>query len=80
VTPLDKAILAAYAASDNSALVDLYAKAATETNDENHAAFYLTNAHVFALETDHPSTDTLRAALIAAGRETALASPNPPRR
>lgn len=80
MTPLGKAILAAYAASDNSALVDLYAKAAAETNDENRAAFYLTHAHVFALETDHPSTDTLRAALIAAGRETALAPPNPPRR
>ena len=80
MTPLDKAILAAHAAGDNAALVTLYTEAAEATPDQGKAAFFLTHAHVFALETNHPATDDLRAALIAAGRETPLAPAKPPRR
>jgi hypothetical protein len=80
MTELDRAILAAYASKDTAGLVDLYAQAADEAKDPDRAAFYLTHAHVFALETNHPSTAAIREALIKAGRETPLAAPLPARR
>jgi hypothetical protein len=78
--PRDAQLLAAHAAGDSAALVDLYLQAAEATPDANKAAFFLTHAHVFALECAHPSTDALRATLIRQGRETPLAPPLPPRR
>jgi hypothetical protein len=78
--PRDADLLAAHAAGDSRALVDLYAQAAKASRDPDRAAFYLTHAHVFALECGHPDTQALRAALITAGRETPLGPPLPPRR
>jgi len=69
---LDAALIAAHADGDGRALVDLYAAAAAgaEAEDRRDAAgFYLTQAHVFALEAGHPAADALHARLKAEGRE-----------
>lgn len=71
-TPLEDALLAAHAKGDTARLVTLYAEAArlaeAERRDEA-AAFYLTHAYVFALETGHDSAPALHARLRALGRE-----------
>lgn len=69
---LDARLLAAHAAGDRAALVGLYREAASQETDEPARAFFLTQAHVFALETGAPCAETLRASLIAMGRETPL--------
>ncbi|MEO0379396.1 MAG: hypothetical protein AAF252_03950 [Pseudomonadota bacterium] len=69
---LDAQLLAAHAAKDTRALVHLYQKAAACAATEEARAFYLTHAHVFALEINHPDTAALRAQLVALGRESAL--------
>ncbi|MEM6487033.1 MAG: hypothetical protein AAF677_01990 [Pseudomonadota bacterium] len=74
---MDAALLAAHAAGDGGRLVALYAEAAeralVETGDGvdgvEAAAFYLTHAYVFALETGHPMAGPLHARLKALGRE-----------
>lgn len=51
---LDRALLAAHAADDKPALIRLYtaaADAAEQRQEGQAAAFYLTHAFVFALET-----------------------------
>ena len=80
MSELDARLLAAHAEGDADALVTLYAAAAEAANDADAAAFYLTHAHVFALEAGHPQTDALRARLIALGREAPLHPAAPPRR
>lgn len=75
---LERELLAAHAARDLRALVTLYQQAASQANAPERAAFYLTHAHVFALETNHPDAAALRAQLVAQGRESALPAPNPP--
>jgi len=72
MTDLDARLLAAHDSGDIRALVALYREAAEAANTETARAFYLTHAHVFALEINHPDTAALRAGLIAMGRETAL--------
>lgn len=72
MTDLDARLLAAHAKNDRSALVALYQTAADGAKTEDARAFYLTHAHVFALEINHPDIAGLRAALIAMGRETPL--------
>ncbi|MEM6371333.1 MAG: hypothetical protein AAF727_00915 [Pseudomonadota bacterium] len=72
MTDLDARLLAAHEAGETWALVTLYREAADTAPDDVSRAFYLTHAHVFALETGHPDAPTLRAALIAMGRETPL--------
>ena len=69
---LDARLLAAHAARDLPALVAFYREAADAAGTEMARGFYLTHAHVFALEMGHPDTRALRAALIAMGRETPL--------
>jgi hypothetical protein len=80
MSALDRELLAAHAASDRAALVALYRLAADESADADQAAFYLTHAHVFALEMGHPEVTALRARLVAAGRESPLPPPRPPLR
>ena len=80
MSSLDDQLLAAHAASDLAQLVTLYAQAADQADDADSAAFYLTHAHVFALELGAPEADTLRARLVAEGREAPLPAPNPPLR
>lgn len=80
MNPLEDALLAAHAAGDGHALVAIYQEAAAQADDADAAAFFLTHAHIFALEVDHPDAPGLRAALIKAGRESPLAPPLPPKR
>ncbi|WP_299731182.1 hypothetical protein [uncultured Tateyamaria sp.] len=72
MSDLDTRLLAAHASGDLHALVTLYQTAADGAETEDARGFYLTHAHVFALEIGHPDTACLRAALIAMGRETPL--------
>ena len=70
MSDLNARLLAAHAADDRSALVRLYARAADQAPSEDAAAFYLTHAYVFALDTGHADAAALRARLVALGRET----------
>ncbi|MEM6303078.1 MAG: hypothetical protein AAF744_00045 [Pseudomonadota bacterium] len=74
---LDARLLAAHARDDKEALVRLYAEAADAAPDAEAAAFYLTHAHVYALEVDHPDLLPLRQKLIDQGRELPLPAPAP---
>lgn len=71
MSALDTALIAAHAAGDGPALVRLYTQAAdaVEPTDIDAACFYLTHAYVFALEQGHPAVTTIRARLVAHGRE-----------
>ena len=69
---LDGRLLDAHARKDLAALVDLYRNAAHNAETDDARAFYLTHAHIFALEIGHADTSDLRTALIAMGRETPL--------
>ncbi|WP_299041376.1 hypothetical protein [uncultured Tateyamaria sp.] len=70
--PLDARLLAAHAQGDGRAMVDLYVEAAKAASGEDERAFFLTQAHVFAMETAHPSAVDLRNTLVSMGRETPL--------
>ena len=72
MTDLDARMLAAHNADDTRALIGLYREAADAADNDTARGFYLTHAHVFALELDHSDTASLRAALVAMGRETPL--------
>ncbi|MEO9682680.1 MAG: hypothetical protein ABJF86_09345 [Tateyamaria sp.] len=72
MTDLDARLLAAHDSGDMATLVDLYRTAAQCADSEDARAFYLTHAHVFALELGHADTGALRAALIKMGREAPL--------
>lgn len=65
---LDAALLAAHANHDGTALAALYAQAADATDNEDAACFYLTQAYVYALETDDTLAATLYGRLKAKGR------------
>jgi hypothetical protein len=69
---LDAALLDAHARGDVAALVTLYRTAADAALTQDARGFYLTHAHVFALELGHTGTAALRAELIAMGREIPL--------
>ncbi|MEM6547580.1 MAG: hypothetical protein AAF713_07515 [Pseudomonadota bacterium] len=69
---LDRALLAAHADADGLTLAALYADASDlseAAGDIDAAAFYMTHAYVFALETGHPMADAFHARLLALGRE-----------
>ncbi len=68
---LEAELLDAHARDDRRALVDLYAQAAEvaeAAKDIDRACFFLTHAWVFALETNHATTDHLRDRLVRHGR------------
>ena len=69
---LDAAIIAAHETGDLMRLVALYTQAAEHSACPDQCAFYLTHAHVFALESNHPDTALLRQRLIDRGREMPL--------
>ncbi|ASM72061.1 MULTISPECIES: hypothetical protein [Roseobacteraceae] len=69
MTDLNAQLLAAHAAGDHRALVDLYARAADGAQNVDAACFFLTQAYVFALEQNTPQISALRARLAAEGRE-----------
>ena len=66
---LNTYILAAHARQDHTLLIDLYTQAADVAEDEDEECFFLTYAHVFALEHGHPCHIALQARLRAYGRE-----------
>lgn len=80
MSDLDALLLTAHANRDAAGLVTLYTQAADQAKDTEAAAFYLTHAHVFACEINHPDTDALRQRLIDQGREAPLPAPRPPLR
>jgi len=72
-TGLERRILAAHARNDGAALAELYERGAAgwlRQGDTDAAAFYLTQAYVFALDAGTPGVDRLRSRLIAMGRES----------
>lgn len=69
---LEARLLAAHAAGDGQAMVALYQEAAQAAATGDERAFFLTQAHVFAMETGHAAADDLRATLVQMGRETPL--------
>lgn len=70
MTDLDTRLLAAHEAHDSQALITLYEEAASSTKDETARGFYLTHAYVFALEAGDPRAHTLKAELVAMGRDS----------
>lgn len=68
---LDARLLAAHAADDRRALIDLYAEAAEFAASEVACAFYLTHAYVFALDVGSALAAGLRERLVALGSEPA---------
>ncbi|WP_371154260.1 hypothetical protein [Jannaschia sp. 2305UL9-9] len=64
---LDARLLAAHAAGDRGSLVSLY-EMASKGAEADAAAFFLTQAWVFALETGDPRASALQAALAERGR------------
>lgn len=66
---LNARLLDAHDRGDKAALVGLYVEAAEAAASQQAAFFFLTQAHVFAMETGHPEAAALRARLVAAGRE-----------
>lgn len=69
MSALQARLLAAHGVGDQGALVGLYAQAANVARTDDEAGFFLTHAYVFALETGHKDAPTLRARLVAMGRE-----------
>lgn len=67
---LEPRLLAAHAAQNTAALVDLYTEAANTALSQDATGFYLTHAYVFALEIAHPNAGDLRARLVQSGRES----------
>lgn len=72
MSDLDARLLAAHEAHDAKELVLLYQEAAAAADTEDARGFYLTHAHVFALDINHPDTEHLRDTLIRMGREVPL--------
>lgn len=71
MTEAEADLLAAFAAGDTARMIALYCAAADATSGQERA-FLLTQAHVFAIEIDHPDAPRLRADLIALGCELPL--------
>lgn len=67
---LDARLLAAHAQRDQRLLVSLYREAISTTQDPDEIGFFLTQAYVYALDSDHPDAPDLRRQLIALGRES----------
>ncbi|MCX7559979.1 hypothetical protein OS190_10405 [Sulfitobacter sp. F26204] len=80
MSKLDAALLAAHASGNTERLVALYSQAADEAESAEGAAFYLTQAYVFALEAGHADAPSLHQRLLDAGREEPLGLARAPRR
>lgn len=65
---LEAALLAAHARGDRTALIGLYADA-SEAAHTCEAAFFLTQAYVFALEAGDPRAPVLKARLVGLGAD-----------
>ena len=60
MTSLETRLLDAHARGAHSELVPLYTQAANRAGDIDAQCFFLTQAYVFALETNHQDTPSLR--------------------
>jgi len=69
---LNSRLLAAHSIDDKTSLVTLYSQAADQAKTADARAFYLTQAHIYALDIGHPDTAGLRDRLIDMGRESPL--------
>jgi len=70
---LDARLITAHAGGDTDALVGLYAEAghrAVRAGAPDAAAFYMTQAYVYALDRGDARAARLRSWLVRAGRET----------
>ena len=68
-TRLSQKIIAAHKKRDNWLLVELYTQAADSSADCDTECFFLTYAHIFSLEKNHPSLSNLKKRLERNGRE-----------
>ncbi len=68
MSDLDRRLRAAHGRGDGRALARLYEEAAVAAPTEDEAAFYLTHAYIWALDTGHPNAPALRARLTALNR------------
>jgi hypothetical protein len=68
MTDLDAQLIAAHAAGDKSALIDLYRSAAQAAAGDDERSFFLTHAYICALECAAPETQLLRDQLQQMGR------------
>ena len=69
MSELNARMIAAHEARDKAALVALYTEAADAANALDAECFFLSHAYIFALEAGSPQEATLRARLLAHGRE-----------
>ncbi len=70
---LNERLLLAHAEADCDRLVSLYREAADRAEaagDLDRGCYFLTHAWIFALETARPEAATLKARLVAHGRDT----------
>ena len=65
---LDAQLLAAHAAGDGYALVDLYRAAAEQAGSLDEQCYFLTFAYVYGLEVNHPAVPDIHARLKEHGR------------
>ncbi len=56
---LNEELLEAHATNNISALVDLYTRAADQSENTSEICFFLTQAYIFSLDQDHPSQAVL---------------------
>ena len=70
MSDLDARLIAAHNAKDGPLLAALYTEAARGVTDADMQCFFLTHAYVYALEAGLSDAATIKAQLIAAGRET----------
>ena len=78
MTELGARLLDAHARDDRRALIDLYTRAAEAAAAETACGFFLTHAHIYALELGDARAAGLRARLIAMGREEPLRDDHTP--
>ncbi|WP_146343981.1 hypothetical protein [Falsiphaeobacter marinintestinus] len=69
MSDLNSRLLEAHDRGDTAALVTLYMQAANQAKDQNAAGFFMTQAYVFALDTNDARLQDLRNWLVANGRE-----------
>ncbi|MCA0870311.1 hypothetical protein LCL97_05720 [Seohaeicola saemankumensis] len=68
MSDLEARLLDAHMQSDKRSLVSLYTEAAHQAPTPDAAAFFLTQAYVYALETAHEDCSVLNDRLVAMGR------------
>ncbi len=68
MSDLEARLLDAHMQSNKRALVSFYVEAAQQASTPDAAGFFLTQAHVYALETAHDDCSVLNDRFVALGR------------